>query len=346
MKILYVGDLSSGATSKMRMMHLQRLGHFINAIDTTAAPKAGYALNNISRVAWRLGWPLDLSKMSDQVIKSVKLFHPDLVWIDKGIMITRTVLMELKTLVPDVPLVHYNPDDPFGPFGRAGWRRFIDAIPAYDVHFVARRENVEEYKSRGGKRVIQNIPTRGFDPEIHRPYGDENELKVNFAADVGFLGTYEKDRAGSLMRLAEAGFQVRLMEDWPQKCWHDNFLRAPFQVRGAEYAKTINSFKIGLGFLRKANRDQHTSRSIEIPACGTFLLAERTEEHLILFDEGKEAEFFSTDEELIDKVRFYLAHDAARENIAREGRERCLRAGYDYTSRMRQMLGQVLETGV
>lgn len=194
--------------------------------------------------------------------------------------------------------------------------------------------------------MIHNIPTRGFDPDIHKPYPGDDPVKRDFACDLGFLGGYEKERAGSLLRIAKEGYQVRLMADWPETCWHHNFLSAPYQVRGENYGKALSSFKIGFCFLRKANRDQHTSRSIEIPACGTFMLAERTEEHLMLFEEGKEAEFFSSDEEMIDKVRFYMANDVRREAIARAGRERCLRSGYNYSSRMRRMLSQVMEPGI
>ncbi|HZC22640.1 MAG TPA: glycosyltransferase, partial [Candidatus Binatia bacterium] len=61
---------------------------------------------------------------------------------------------------------------------------------------------------------------------------------------------------------------------------------------------------------------------------------DRTDEHQQFFEEGKEAEFFSSDEELLDKARFYCSHESARKTIAERGYRRCQESGYAYVCRL------------
>ena len=68
------------------------------------------------------------------------------------------------------------------------------------------------------------------------------------------------------------------------------------------------------------------------------MIADRTDEHQSFFREGQEADFFSSEEELLDKVRFYLANEAVRERIAWSGYQRCVESGYSYRARLKVAL--------
>ena len=58
------------------------------------------------------------------------------------------------------------------------------------------------------------------------------------------------------------------------------------------YAKLISGSLIGLGLLAKNFPEKHTTRSFEIPACGTVLATERNEELNSFYSED-EVLFFS-----------------------------------------------------
>jgi spore maturation protein CgeB len=66
---------------------------------------------------------------------------------------------------------------------------------------------------------------------------------------------------------------------------------------GDDYAKVIQCAKVNLGSLSNGNRGLHTTRSLDIPALGGLLCAERTTEHREMYVEGKEALFWSSAQE-------------------------------------------------
>lgn len=72
------------------------------------------------------------------------------------------------------------------------------------------------------------------------------------------------------------------------------------------------------------------------------MLAERTKEHQTLFEEGKEAEFFSSNEELLEKCRYYLAHDEERKAIAKAGHQRCITSDYSNEGMVKRVLKEIL----
>jgi spore maturation protein CgeB len=149
-------------------------------------------------------------------------------------------------------------------------------------------------------------------------------------------------RGRKLLALARAGFSVRVWGNgWERMS--DSHPRLRLERRplfNDDYVRAICATKINLCFLRKANRDLQTDRTMEIPACGAFMLAERTAEHRRLFEEDREAVFFDIDDdrELIDKARRYLQDDAARRAVAAAARRRCEVSAYSHHDRVGGML--------
>jgi spore maturation protein CgeB len=73
------------------------------------------------------------------------------------------------------------------------------------------------------------------------------------------------------------------------------------------------------------DREQIKARHFEIAGCGGFQLTyycEDLERHFVI---GDEVAVYLDPDDLVDKVRFYLAHDEERERIAAAGYERARR---------------------
>ena len=341
MKIIYVGPMWYGSTALLRFRVMQELGHEVVPVDTEPLKVFEKMQRLHYRIVRRFIGELDLSGANNSIINAVQQQAIDVVWVDKGVTISPGTLREVKSISPETILVHYNMDNPFGKV-RHGWRTFLKGAPFYDVHFVAREANVHQYRAIGCRDVRRFY--NSYDRNLHRPIRVSEEERKEFGGTVGFIGDYEKERSEAMLFLAENDIPVKVWgPNWDRKCKvrHKNLKVTTQFLKGEDYVKAVCSFDINLGFLRKINEDLHTTRSLEIPACGAFMLAERTKEHLDMFSEGIEAEFFSSDNELMDKVKYYMTNDEKRRRIGLGGRKRCIRSGYSYHDRLALLLKDV-----
>lgn len=341
LKILFVGHLWYGSTGLQRLEALSRLGHRVTPLDTTEPGSVHPFTRFTNRVFNRLGYPLDLSACNQRLVDAIHLETFDMVWIDKGMTIKPATLLSIKRLSPATLIIGYSPDDMAQRHNQS--RYFLDDLGYYDYYLTTKTYNVPELRAMGVRQPL--FIANAYAPEIHRPLDLSTAERAALGGPVGFIGAFEDDRAAHILALAEAGIKVRWW-GWPgNRRWvnkHPNLKIEKKPLWGDEYAKAINSFDINLCFLRKINRDRQTTRSVEIPACGGFMLAERTDEHLELFREGVEAEFFGSVEELVKKVCYYLAHPEERQRIAQAGLRRCHDAGYSNDQRLQVMLSLLL----
>ncbi len=341
LKILYIGPIRRGSTTKQRMIALQDLGHKLTKVNTHPewVVRKEWRLHN--RIIRRLFGPMDLASTNEAIINHLEKEQFDLLWIDKGLTIEPDTFKAVGSLQDKCLIVGYSPDDMTGN-KRNQSRRFLRSLRYYDIYFTTKSYCVSELEELGCRR--SEFIGNAYDRSSHHPVEVTTEERERFGGPVGFIGQWEPERAKSLYFLADCGIDVRVWGyTWHRCKRHCERLRLENRPLLAEdYARAICAFDINLGFLRKANRDLQTTRSMEIPACGGFMLAERTDEHLSLFKEGKEAEFFSSDEELLDKVKYYLCHDEERKGIAQAGRQRCLDSGYSNHERLREAINKIV----
>jgi glycosyltransferase involved in cell wall biosynthesis len=330
-KILYVGELNFGGTCSQRLQALQRLGYEVVAININKFLIKKPYQNIFLKIFNKIYFFINILNINRQIYKITNNFFFDILWIDKGLTIYPNLLKKIRNFNRANFIIGYSGDDMLKKHNQSKW--WIKGLAYYDLYITTKSYHCSELPSFGIKCV--KFVNNCYDPETHKPLRITVAEKKKFGCPVGFIGAWEKERAEDILFLAQAGITLR----WWGGGWSGkkNFTHNSKNLKyendplwGLDYCKAINSFDINLCFLRKINRDLQTSRSVEIPACGGFMLAERTEEHKQLFKEGKEAEFFSSRDELIDKIKFYLANPSIRKKIAKAGRQRCERSGYSY----------------
>jgi len=337
-RLLYVGTLAWGSTTLQRMEALRAWTDHLYAVDLRIFEGEYLTRPPWIRIQMRLGYGPLIRRVSEAVLREATRYGPDVLWVDQGLSVASYALAAVRARTGAL-CVHYTPDSLYSPgFGSPCFRA---AFRQYDLCMTTKPSEIALYRGRGARDVL--LTYQGFDPGIHRPTALDDADARRFACDVAFIGQRMDDRADSLAALAQhlgPRASIRLYG----RGWEKGRTRkvlAPLHrgwVAGIQYGKALCGAKVCLAFLNREVGDVYTTRSFEIPACGAFMLAERTPLHQELFAEGVEAEYFSSTEELIGKVRWYLAHDAQRRRIAAAGQQRAQRSGYTWEARMQQCL--------
>ena len=101
--------------------------------------------------------------------------------------------------------------------------------------------------------------------------------------------------------------------------------------------------KINLNISLKGIEGGTPQRIMDIMGAGGFVLSSYCLETAEIFEEDKEIVMFRTPEELLEKVDYYLGHDAEREKIARAGYEKVINC-YTYERKMKELIDWVMRT--
>jgi spore maturation protein CgeB len=270
-------------------------------------------------ICHKLRMPVDKFDANRQLLTCVRNNQYDIIFIEKCLVLNSSTLYKIRKIQSSCKLILYMLDD-FNGKGNSSIY-FIKCLPFYDLVVTNKKHNITEYLHVGARSVFYF--RNGFSEFVHRPVILEDSDMSLYHSEVCFIGTYEKERAAVIRFLADNGVKVTVW-GWSEKSEHsgikhENIINKNRHVYFDEFAKVVAGAKINLNFLRKANRDTETTRSIELPACRSFVISERTKEHLELFSEGVDMEFFESPTELLAKIKFYLNRKDLRDKIALSG---------------------------
>lgn len=194
-----------------------------------------------------------------------------------------------------------------------------------------------------------------YDPRYYYPIrGDiANPVDVCFIGSLGSLGFLSDypTRKETIMKLAR-GFPNLVLEvsSGPRLSyspfWIQDYLRfgnrggLHFDRRSLSHAE-INSIygrsKICLNIHHAQTKKGVNSRTFEILGSGGFLLTDRRMEGLPDFEIGRDYEFYSSYDELFEKVTYYLQNPDLMKSIAYSGYER-VRRNHTYSHRAKAIL--------
>ncbi|HEX4645543.1 MAG TPA: glycosyltransferase [Verrucomicrobiae bacterium] len=216
----------------------------------------------------------------------------------------------------------------------------------------------DKYSSRWGLAFNWVSTTDSAAPAKYARIGCQRVIKTQWACnlhqyrrldlplshEVNFVGRQYGRRLEAIEKLRQAGIKVGARgEGWPEgRATQEEMIRIFNQSRinlnFTDSPKYINRFKRLLG--RKQPPNQIKGRNFEIPGCGGFLLTDHADNLEDYYVPGREIALFESVDDLVDKVRYYLAHDSERAGIAEAGYSRTLRE-HSYEQRFSEIFARM-----
>jgi spore maturation protein CgeB len=241
-----------------------------------------------------------------RLVQAVDEFQPDVLFVISTFTYPKQTLERLRIL---------------GVRRLIGWcvegptwiRSPADEAKLYDAYFCIHRHSIPPDSRIGW------LPAIAYDPEHYYPMDPRPEKRH----EVTFVGRPKPRREEYLRGLLDYALNI-FGPGWDRcgDAFHPHIKGA--MIIGEPLNRLYNETKVVLNISSWENEGQDCPnlRIADVPATGSFLLSDYSEYAADLFKPGEEMEFFSSAEELRDKVSYYLSHDIARERIARAGFER------------------------
>jgi len=296
-------------------------------------------------------------EMNNLLLKQVKEQRPNLLFC---CLFTEEIKKETIA-----EITKNTPTKTFNWFGDDNWRVPVFSrfwAPLFTMVSTTDSQALQIYKSYGINNVIK---TRwGANPHLYFPQ-DENlnprNLEVTFIGQkFGRRPLYIKQlrRNNILVQTFGSGWaeglvdHQRMLEIYSWSKINLNFSETPYygfrkkfnllaklfiKKELGKYSLNVKNFWSNWLAAKSTQRRPVKARVFEVLACGGFLLTGKSDEPVEqIYQPGKEIVVFDSQNDLIDKVRYYLQHDKERQEIAAAGFERTIKE-HTYAKRFKEI---------
>ena len=149
----------------------------------------------------------------------------------------------------------------------------------------------------------------------------DNERSVDIVF-VGALFPNKMELLASVKNEFGKNFKLFGLANWKKNLYFNLKYKFPGIVRPLSFENYVPLYeksKIGINVHNRGKYTVGGYRMFDLPANGVMQISDGEEYLEEFFKVGVEVESYSSKEELVDKVKYYLKHDAARIKIAKAG---------------------------
>lgn len=295
-----------------------------------------YHKSRIHKIIFRLGYERIFTTIEMLFKKKVLDFHPDVIFVFKGMELKPKVLKWAKQ--KGVRIVNYNPDNPFIFSGRgSGNSNVTNSIYLFDIHLTYNHE--VKVKMEAEYHIPTYLLPFGFDLD-EKVY--ENVCREAEILRVCFLGNPDKQRAKFLTDIAKSGIKIDVYgNNWNRFIRQANITTFN-AVYGNEFWSVLRKYRVQLNLMRIHNPTSHNMRTFEIGGVGGIQLAPDTIDHRMYFEPGKEIFLYRDSIECVLQIKKILALSASEASVIRDhARMRSINSRYTYRDRAVQALNYI-----
>lgn len=271
-----------------------------------------------------IGEKYGVDVMNKRLIEAVDQLTPDIVIIIKGLGIKPETVKEIKKRQPKMHVAGWIFDVTLGGVMVSDSEPYITLIKEFDTFYTIDNDAVPELKKLGVNALW--VP-EGCDIKMHSEQVINSVQERKYGADVVFLGavgSIHPNREKFLKRLYDEGINFKIYGDvyYPEGKdpeWIQN-THTGYSAVNDMHSIVVQSSKIVIGLDGWPHRSKSWSARLYRTMCaGGFYLTTHTKDIETCFEIGKHLDTFKDEDEMVEKVLYWLQNDEKREQVAETG---------------------------